>query len=188
MASSSLSTYSERQALRKAYLDSNDTFITGIPKVELHVHIEGTLTPVLRWKLSQRNNIPLTAGSDKVPLNSLAEVEEAYTQIRGRIGATSAHGKTNMTFFEAYYGGFDLLQTEQDYYDLAMGYFDQAAKMNVRYCEPFFDPQGHTRRGVGMDVLMRGLRRAQKEAEERLSVRFYILGFGEGSTLTNWSR
>ena len=66
--SSSASTYDERQALRKAHLESNDAFVTCIPKVELHVHIEGTLTPSLRWKLSQRNNVPLTAGSDKVPL------------------------------------------------------------------------------------------------------------------------
>ena len=101
---------------------------------------------------------------------SLAEVEEAYTLIRGRIGASSAHGQTNLTFFEAYYGGFSLLRTSQDYYDLAIAYFEKAAEMNVRYCEPFFDPQGHTRRGVGMDVLMKGLRRAQVEAEGRLNV------------------
>lgn len=170
MASSSISTYEERQAVRKAHLESNDTFVAGIPKVELHVHIEGTLAPALRWKLSQRNNLPLTVGSDKVLVKSLAEVEEAYTKIRGRIGAASAHGKSNMTFFEAYYGGFDLLQTEEDFYDLAMGYFERAAKMNVRYCEPFFDPQGHLRRGIGMNVMMKGLRRAQKEAEKRLNV------------------
>jgi adenosine deaminase len=168
-----ISTYEQRQLLRKSHLDSHDAFITGIPKVELHVHIEGTLAPSLRWELSQRNGIPLTAGSSKTPLNSLAKVQEAYTQIRGRIGAASAHGQTNMTFFEAYYGGFELLKTERDYYDLAMGYFERAAKMNVRYCEPFFDPQGHTRRGVGMDVVMRGLRRAQVEAEKRLNVSRY---------------
>lgn len=170
MPSSKISTYEERQVLRQAHLDSNDGFIVGIPKIELHVHIEGTMTPALRWELSQRNAIPLTTGLEKAPLASLKQVEEAYTQIRGRIGSASAHGKRNMTFFEAYYGGFSLLQTEQDYYDLAIAYFRRAAEMNVRYCEPFFDPQGHTRRGVRMDVIMKGFKRAQIEAEEHLNV------------------
>ena len=170
MTSNLVSTFEERQTLRKAHLALNDAFINGIPKIELHVHIEGTLTPSLRWKLSKRNSIPLTVGSDNVLLTSLKQVEEAYAQIRGRIGADSAHGITNMTFFEAYYGGFALLQTEQDYYDLAMAYFQRAAEMNVRYCEPFFDPQGHTRRGIGMDVIMGGFERAQMEAEKSLNV------------------
>ncbi|CAG8952013.1 hypothetical protein HYFRA_00000749 [Hymenoscyphus fraxineus] len=79
-----------------------------------------------------------------------------------------------MTFYEAYYGGFDLLQTEEDYYDLAMGYFERASQMKVRYCEPFFDPQGHTRRGIPLDVMMRGFKRAQDEAESRLKARNLI--------------
>jgi adenosine deaminase len=170
MSSASGSTYEQRQTLRRVHLDSNDAFVSGIPKVELHVHIEGTLTPSLRWELSRRNSIPLTVGSDKTPLTSLQQVEEAYTQIRGRIGAASAHGKTNMTFFEAYCGRFSLFQSEQDYYDLAIGYFQHAAEMNVIYCEPFLDLQGHTRRGVRMDVIMNGFKRAQEDAEERLNV------------------
>ena len=51
-----------------------------------------------------------------------------------------------------------------------MGYFERAAKMHVRYCAPFFGPQGHTRRGIGMNVMMKGLKRGQKEAEEKLNV------------------
>lgn len=167
----SVSTYEERQEWRQRHLLSNDKFITSLPKIELHVHIEGTMSPELRWKLSQRNGIPLTAGSDKIPLSSLEEVKEAYKRIRGRIGAASADARKHMTFFEVYYGGFDLLQTEEDYYDLAMGYFERASPMQVRYCEPFFDPQGHTRRGISLDVMMGGFRRAQVEAESRLKAR-----------------
>jgi adenosine deaminase len=100
----------------------------------------------------------------------LEEVREAYTQIRGRIGAASADPQRSFTFFEAYYGGFDLLQTEDDYFDLAMGYFERASEMNVKYCEPFFDPQGHIRRGISMDTMMKGFKRAQKVAEQRLNV------------------
>ena len=165
-----MSTYEQRQEWRNRQLSSNDKFVTDLPKIELHVHIEGTMSPELRWKLAQRNGTPLTKGSDKIPLSSLAEVKEAYKHIRGRIGAGSAEGRKCFTFFEIYYGGFDLLQTEEDYYDLAMGYFERASEMNVRYCEPFFDPQGHTRRGIPFDIMMKGFKRAQEEAEQRLNV------------------
>lgn len=169
------STYAQRQEWRSQHLLSADPLITKIPKIELHVHIEGTLSPSLRWKLSQRNNIPLSVGISNTPLASLAEVEAAYTQIRGRIGAASAESQNCFTFFEIYYGGFELLRTEEDYYDLAMGYFGRAKEMGVVYCEPFFDIQGHLRRGVPVEVVMRGFKRAQIYAEEKLNVRCMIL-------------
>lgn len=75
-----------------------------------------------------------------------------------------------MTFHEAYYGGFELLRTERDFYELAMGYFDRAKEMGVLYCEVFFDAQGHMRRGVSLSVVMAGFGRAQSEARERLNV------------------
>ena len=75
-----------------------------------------------------------------------------------------------LSFFEAYYGGFEVLKTKQDYYDLAMHYFERAAAMNVRYCEVFFDPQGHTRTGITWETMMNGFREAQKKAEEDLNV------------------
>jgi adenosine deaminase len=166
----SAASYEERQRWRTNHLLAKDTFVTEMPKVELHVHIEGTMTPELRWKLGHRNGIPLTAGSQRVSLNTLSEVQNAYTRIRGRIGAASADASKCFTFFEAYYGGFDLLLIEQDYYDLAMGYFERAAQMNVRYCEPFFDLQGHTRRGIPLDYMMDGFRKSQIDAEKHLNV------------------
>jgi len=74
-------------------------------------------------------------------------------------------------FFDAYYGGMEVLRTEEDFYELAMGYFRKAGEMNVRYCEPFFDPQAHTRRGVGFEVFMKGFERAQIEAERDINVK-----------------
>ncbi|KAH7381893.1 hypothetical protein BKA64DRAFT_216032 [Cadophora sp. MPI-SDFR-AT-0126] len=169
--SNQVSTTAERQEWRTRHLQSSLPIVTAIPKIELHVHIEGTLSPSLRWKLSRKYSIPLTKGASKVPLTSLSAVQEAYTQIRGRIGAASAEGQESFTFFEIYYGGFELLRDEEDYFELAREYFERAAEMGVVYCEVFFDAQGHTRRGVGMDVIMGGFKRAQKHAEEQFNVK-----------------
>lgn len=163
-------TLQERLALRQELLDANDKFVFDLPKVELHVHIEGTLTPELRWKLAKRNNQTLKLERTGTVYHSLEQLKESYTIIEARPGHRIDNTEESFTFFEAYYGGFEVLVTEQDFYDLAMNYFEHAASMNVRYCEPFFDPQGHTRRGVSFETMMEGFRKAQEEAKKRLNV------------------
>lgn len=160
----------ERLALRQELLDANDQFVLDLPKVELHVHIEGTLTPELRWNLAQRNNQTLKLERTGTVYTSLEQLKASYNIIPAREGHSVDNAEETFTFFEAYYGGFEVLVTERDFYDLAMSYFEHAASMNVRYCEPFFDPQGHTRRGVSWDTMMGGFRAAQEEAEKRLGV------------------
>lgn len=163
-------TLQERLALRQELLDANYKFVFDLPKVELHVHIEGTLTPELRWNLAKRNNQTLKLERTGTVYHSLEQLKESYTIIQARPGHRIDNTEESFTFFEAYYGGFEVLVTEQDFYDLAMNYFERAASMNVRYCEPFFDPQGHTRRGVSFETMMEGFRKAQEEAEKRLNV------------------
>lgn len=165
-----------RLALRQELLDSNDEFVLDLPKVELHVHIEGTLTPELRWKFAQRNGQTLELARTGTVYTSLEQLRESYNIIQPRPGNAIDNAEESFTFFEAYYGGFEVLVTEQDFFDLAMHYFERVATMNVRYCEPFFDPQGHTRRGVSWDTMMRGFRAAQDKASKDLGVRKSILG------------
>jgi adenosine deaminase len=128
-----------------------ETFIHDLPKCELHVHIEGTLEPELKFKLAARNGLAL-------PFKDEAEMRKSYV----------FHDLP--TFLTLYYSGMDVLVKEPDFYDLAMAYLAKAHAQNVAYAEIFFDPQAHTSRGVSFDTVIRGLRRAQIDAENQLGI------------------
>lgn len=121
-------------------------FIAGLPKAELHVHIEGTLEPELMVALARRNNVAL-------PYADVDAVRAAYSF--GNL----------QDFLDLYYQGMNVLQQEQDYYDLAMAYLRRAAEQNVLHAEIFFDPQGHTDRGIPFRTVIDGLWAAMKDAE-----------------------
>ena len=122
-----------------------------MPKAELHIHIEGSLEPELIFALAQRNKVALAYSS----------VEE----LRG------AYAFTNLqSFLDIYYAGASVLLTEQDFYDMATAYFVKAAADNVVHAELFFDPQTHTARGVGIDVVINGLHRACIDAHKSMGV------------------
>lgn len=123
-------------------------FISGLPKAELHLHIEGTLEPELKFELAKRNGIELAHATAE-------EVKASYDF------------DDLPSFLAAYYDGMNVLRTEADFHDLATAYFDRVAAQNVRYVEMFFDPQAHTSRGVSFHTVITGLRRAQIEAEQR---------------------
>jgi adenosine deaminase len=159
-----------RRELRASLAENQDPYIFAIPKVELHVHIEGIITPELKWKFSQRNGQLLTHPRTGAIFSTLEELQDSHDIMKPRKGERMDNTEETLSFFEAYYGGFEVLKTRRDYYDLAMHYFEHAAAMNVRYCEIFFDPQGHTRLGVMWETMMTGFREAQVKAEKDLNV------------------
>ncbi len=126
-------------------------YIEEMPKAELHVHLEGTLEPEHIFSLAERNNISLDY---KTP----EEVVAAY----------DFHDLPS--FLTIYYAAMNVLQTEQDFYELAYHYFLRAKKDSIVYVEPFFDPQGHTSRGVAFDTIIQGIHRAQLDAQEKLGI------------------
>lgn len=138
-------------------------FIASLPKVELHIHIEGTLQPALRWKLAHRNNITLPYPTYDSLLDSYKITFNHRPELNGRQPGVP-------TFLEAYFAGCEVLRTEDDFYELAMEYLGRCKDMNVRYCEPFFDIQAHTRRGVPAEAVLNGYLRAQRDGAERLGV------------------
>lgn len=114
------------------------TFVAGLPKAELHVHIEGTLEPEQMFEFANRNRID-------IPFADVEALRAAYSFSRLQ------------DFLDIYYRGADVLRTEADFRDLARAYFARAAADNVRHAEIFFDPQTHTDRGIPFEVVITGL-------------------------------
>ncbi|MCP2337855.1 adenosine deaminase [Actinomadura rupiterrae] len=131
-------------------------FIAGMPKCELHLHIEGTLEPELKMRLAERNDV-------RLPYRTVEEARDAY-----KFDSLSS-------FLVGYYESMQVLLAEQDFYDLAYAYLTKAASQNVRYAEIFFDPQAHTSRGVPFDIVIRGLRRALLDADRLLGVHAQLI-------------
>ncbi len=125
-----------------------DDFIAGLPKAELHVHIEGTLEPEWMFELARRNRV-------RIPFASVEDVRNAYSF------------SNLQDFLDIYYQGAQVLQVEEDFRDLALAYFARAARDNVRHAEIFFDPQTHTDRGIPFRVVIEGLLAGGKEAQAR---------------------
>jgi len=131
-------------------------FIEKMPKCELHVHIEGTLEPVLKFALAERNGV-------KLPYESVEQLKAAYAF------------DDLPSFLAVYYEGMSVLLKEPDFYDVAYAYLAKAHAQNVVYAEMFFDPQAHTARGVAFDTVISGIRRAQLDAEKRLGIRSQLI-------------
>src|SRR5262245_26314757 len=116
-------------------------FVTGLPKAEPHVHLEGTLEPALKLQLAERNGIDIGQ-------HTVEEVEATY------------QFDSLTSFLAVYYPAMQVLQEEQDFYDLAHAYLERAAADGVRHVEMFFDPQAHTSRGVPFEAVVTGYHRA----------------------------
>lgn len=126
-------------------------FAKALPKAELHLHLEGSLEPEMLFDLAQRNKVD-------IPFATVEAVREAYefSQLQD--------------FLDIYYQGMGVLQTERDFYDLTMAYLKRVAADNVVHVEVFFDPQGHTERGLAFDVAITGITQALKDGERDLGV------------------
>ena len=121
-------------------------FIRGIPKAELHLHIEGTLEPEMLFTLAERNKVEL-------PCSTPEECRAQY------------HFNDLQHFLDLYYEGVDVLRTEQDFYELTEAYLRRVHADGARHVEVFFDPQSHLPRGVSFAVFVEGIRAALADAE-----------------------
>jgi len=126
-------------------------FARGLPKAELHVHIEGTLEPEMMFEFAARNRIDL-------PFADVDAVRAAYSF------------SNLQSFLDIYYRGASVLVTADDFHDLMLAYLRHAAADGVRRAEVFFDPQTHTERGIGFETFMAGFGSAIRAARKELGI------------------
>ena len=137
-------------------MDKIIKLIKKMPKTELHLHIEGSLEPELMFKLGKRNKI-------EIPFKSVDEIRSAY----------NFHDL--QSFLDIYYQGSNVLIQEQDFFDLTWAYMLKCKEENIVHTEIFFDPQTHTARGIGFDLVINGIHKALLKAEKELGISSKII-------------
>ena len=128
-----------------------ESLIERMPKVELHLHLEGTLEPELAFELAARNGVTL-------PYADVAEMCAAYDF------------SDLQSFLDVYYAACAVLVTREDFRDLTIAYARRAARDNVRHVEPFFDPQTHTARGIAFPTIIEGILDGLDAAEAEFGI------------------
>ena len=128
-----------------------EKWLNKLPKVELHMHLEGSLEPELMFELARKNKIEL-------PYATVEQVHQAY------------EFSSLQDFLDIYYQGAQVLQNEQDFYDLVWAYLKKCEQQNVVHVEPFFDPQTHTDRGVPFEIFINGIFRALEDGRTKLGI------------------
>ncbi|MBX2848346.1 MAG: adenosine deaminase [Acidiferrobacterales bacterium] len=126
-------------------------FIKGLPKAELHLHLEGSLEPQQMFDFAQRNKV-------SIPFESVEEVTAAY------------HFSNLQDFLNIYYVGMKVLVEEIDFYQLTESYLRKVALDNAKHVEVFFDPQGHTERGVEFFTVINGISQALEDVGKELKI------------------
>lgn len=135
---------------------SIEKFIEGIPKAELHLHIEGTFEPELMFKIAKRNN-------KEIKYSTVDELKSAYSF------------NNLQEFLDIYYAGASVLIEEQDFYDLTWAYLTKVHTQNLVHTEIFFDPQTHTDRGISFDTVIKGIYRALEDGREKLGITYKLI-------------
>lgn len=131
--------------------DKLHEFLVALPKVEQHMHLEGSLEPPLLFKLAEKNKI------------TLPEDDEAFSSVESLLSRYRRFTSLD-DFLHYYFIGMKTLIHSSDFEDLAYTYFTKAHSQNVQHAEVFFDPQAHTTRGVALQTLLTGFKRAQERA------------------------
>ena len=132
-------------------MSNEKQLVRALPKAELHMHIEGSLEPEMMFDLAQRNNVEL-------PYPDVAAIRAAY------------EFDCLQDFLDLYYQGMSVLITAQDFHDLTWAYLQRCRDDNVVHTEIFFDPQGHTDRGVAFDTVFEGIWSALRRGEQELGI------------------
>jgi len=124
--------------------------IQALPKVELHVHLEGTVQPETLFDLSRRNGIAL-------PVHSLSELRTWYTF------------RNFDHFVEIFSTLCACLRTPDDFARITYEYGQAMAQQNIRYAEITWSPTQHSH--LPFTAILDGVNEGRRRAEQDFGVR-----------------
>lgn len=127
------------------------TLIEGMPKAELHMHLEGSIEADLMFALAARNGVEL--------------VWRSPDELRAAFEFTGLQ-----SFLDLYYAGLTVLLTARDFHDVTRAYLERVHAERVVHTEVFISPQAHVRRGVPFAAVIEGIDGALRDAGRDLGM------------------
>jgi aminodeoxyfutalosine deaminase len=129
-----------------------ERYIEGVPKAELHVHLEGSIQPATLLMLARRNSV-------KLPVQTVEDLQDWFTF------------RDFDHFIEIYFEISSCLKTSADYELIAYEFGAQMAQQNVRYAEVTFSPSTHQfSLGIPFDMFFSGLTKGRLRAQTEFGV------------------
>lgn len=132
------------------------SFVSRLPKVELHVHLEGSMRPALLLDLARRHGHSLPA-SDEEGLQRWFHFQDFDHFVQVYLTCSAA------------------LRDPEDFRSLALDVMAQQAAQNVRYTEAHFTISTHVANGGNAGEILDSLLEAAEEGERRHGVRLRLI-------------
>ncbi len=153
-----------------------EDFITHMPKVELHVHLEGSMPPRTLLELAQRHHVAL-------PADDLEGIRKWY------------EFRDFDHFIQIYMVISNCLRTAEDVELLAREFLKEQARQNIRYSEVTFTPYNQfVNNGLGFDEQLAAVNCARAWAGQALGVQMGIImdiprmiSPEEGDRIADWA-
>lgn len=129
------------------------TFIDGLPKAELHVHLEGALEPPMLLRLARENDVDI----------GMATEDEIWA-------AQDYPDPALPHFLDYHYKCLRVMQRPQDFYDLTYAFIETCRDNNVRHVEIMFGPMAHMARGIDFATQFEPMEQARQDAMAKFGV------------------
>jgi adenosine deaminase len=136
--------------------------LRAMPKVEIHVHLEGATGPDTVWDMAQRNGVALPAASPSEWRSFYAFRDFAH-------------------FIRVYLLASSAMQTPRDYEQMVVDFGAHQARQHIRYSETYFSPQLHLGRALSSLQILRALKTGADRAEREHGTRIrFLADIGRG--------
>lgn len=137
-------------------MSSLDAFVRALPKAELHLHLEGSVTPAVARRLARRHGVRLPGVGD---------LDDEAADLRRAFPFTDFSG-----FLRLYLAIASCLREAEDFAEIVEELGAGLHAQGVGYAEVTFTPALHRSRAVPDAVMIEGLAAGRRRVLERHDV------------------